>query len=479
MKLDTANSRILHAFVFIGLLFGLLVGSLTMFELVGKNKIMSNTYNRRLIAAEEKILRGSILDCDGEILAETRENKDIKSRVYPYDRLYAHVIGYNSLIYGKSLLEARYNETLLGKQNLQFFGRIQQIISGEAPIGYNLRLTLSHSLQEVAKTQLGKKKGAVVAINPKTGQILAMVSTPDYNPNADQLEKNWPDLLENEQSPLLPRATMGLYPPGSTFKIVTASAALKKGLEDVLTDDQGSTVIDGMKFSNAGGKAFGEIGLEQAFKVSSNVYFAELAQKIGADALISQAESSGIGKKFDFELPRSISRIGDNTMGQTELSATGIGQGKLLVSPLQMALIGAGIANKGVIMQPYVVNSIETASGNILKTTPSKILFKMTDEKISAKLTEMMVQVVSEGTGTRAQISGIDVAGKTGTAQNEKSIEGEGFDHAWFVGFAPAEDPQIAVAVLLEYQGEGGGRAAAPIAGKVMSAWLRQLEANQ
>jgi peptidoglycan glycosyltransferase len=475
--MDTANSRILQAFIFVGLLFAMLIGSLTWFELQGKNHIMTSTYNRRLMVAEEKILRGSILDRNGEVLAETQDSKNSKIRLYPYDRLYAHVIGYDSLTYGKTMLEARYNDALLGKRNLEFWGKVETLISGEPQVGYNLRLTLSHTLQQIAKDQLEEKKGAVVALNPKTGEILALVSTPDYNPNADKLEERWSALIEDKDSPLLPRATMGLYPPGSTFKIITAAAALNKGLGETVTEDQGSTVIDGMTFKNAGNASYGEIGLLEAFTVSSNVYFAEIAQKIGADALIKQAESAGIGQKFDFDLPRSVSRIGVSNMGKTELSATGIGQGKLMVSPLQMALIGAGVANRGTVMQPYIVGSIEDASGKVLKSATPKKIFDVMDENIAQQVTEMMVQVVNEGTGTRAQISGVDVAGKTGTAQNEKSSEGEGNDHAWFVGFAPAEDPQIVVAVLLEYQGQGGGRAAAPIARKVMLAWLKLMEA--
>jgi peptidoglycan glycosyltransferase len=233
-----------------------------------------------------------------------------------------------------------------------------------------------------------------------------------------------------------------------------------------------------MTFSNAGEKSHGDIDLHKAMTVSSNVYFAELSQKIGASDLIAMAKDAGITKSFDFDLPRSDSRIGDNGMGKTELAATGIGQGKLMVSPLQMAMVAAGIANNGTIMQPYLVKTVEKEEGNILRKSEAETLYDMVSPSTADQLKSMMVSVVEEGTGTRAQISGVQVAGKTGTAQNEKSTESDSKDHAWFIGFAPAEDPKIAVAVLLEYRGEGGGRAAAPVAAKVMSAWLKLSESQ-
>ncbi|WP_242870798.1 peptidoglycan D,D-transpeptidase FtsI family protein [Acidaminobacter hydrogenoformans] len=476
--MDTVNSRILHSLVFAGILFVVLITSLTWFELRGKNDIMGNAYNKRMIAAEEEILRGSIIDRGSEILAETIASEASNIRNYPQKRLYAHIIGYHSSIYGKTLLEAKYNSELLGKSNLEFLSVFKKMLSKDVAQGYNLRLTLSHTLQTVAREQLGDRHGAVVALDPRTGEILAMVSTPDFNPNASSLEENWKSLIENENSPLLPRATMGLYPAGSIFKVVTAAAALETGNGDYMTNDQGTTVIDGMTFSNAGQKARGDIGLHQAMTVSSNVYFAELSQKIGAGALIAKAKDAGITKSFDFDLPRTDSRIGDSGMGKTELAATAIGQGKLLVSPLQMAMLAAGVANGGEIMQPYLVKTVENAGGEVLRETDPESLYKWVTPETAELLKEMMVSVVEEGTGTKAQISGVRVAGKTGTAQNEKSTESDSKDHAWFIGFAPAEAPRIAVAVLLEYRGEGGGRAAAPVAAKVMSTWLKMTATN-
>lgn len=473
MKMDSVNSRILHVFIAMGVLFAGLILMMTWFELWGKNAVMSSSFNRRLMAEEAQILRGSVLDRNDTVLALSEGAEGARVRVYPYGNLYAHVLGYDSLTYGKTLLEARYNDALLGRDGLTLINRVGSLISGDRQVGHSLTLTLDHALQKKARELLGGSRGAVVALDPATGEVLAMVSTPDYDPNGDRLEERWPALIEDENSPLLPRAVMGLYPPGSTFKVVTAAAALEKGLGDRVMEDPGSIVIDGKTVSNAGGKAYGEIDMARALAVSSNVYFAKLAEELGAPALTAQAGRAGIGSRLAFDIPASESRMGSAEMGQTELAATGIGQGKLLVTPLQMALLSAGIANDGVIMKPYLVSGVTDASGRMLKGARQEVLHTFTDPATAGALTDMMTGVVKSGTGTRAKISGIAVAGKTGTAQNEKSSQGEGFDHAWFIGFAPAENPRIAVAVLLEYQGKGGGQAAAPIAGKLMSAYLK------
>lgn len=471
MKKTTTNSRILHVFVVMSILFLILIGYMTYFELQGKSSLMSNSYNRRLKAYEEGIIRGSILDRDGEVLAVTKVKSGVTTRSYPYKRLYAHVIGYSNDMLGKTLLEAQYNDTLLGLNALGIVGNTMSLITGEPKTGNNLILTIDHDLQSRARELIGDKRGAIVAINPKTGEILAMVSTPDYNPNESALEENWDYLTTNENSPLLPRAVLGLYPPGSTFKVVTAVAAIKKGLDDFQVEDTGSVVIDGKTFTNAGDKVYGALDMTSAMTVSSNVYFTTLSDKLGGRALVSAAEKAGINKKLDFDIPTSKSKINTKIKSDTELAATVIGQGKLLVTPLQMALICAGIANDGVIMKPYLVKSVSDRNGEILTTTFTKKLYRFTDAKTANQVTDMMVEVVKNGTGKRAAISGITVAGKTGTAQNEKSSQG-GYDHAWFIGFAPAEDPEIAIAVLLENQAEDGGQVAAPIARKLMSLWL-------
>lgn len=469
MKKSTTNRRILHIFVVISILFLSLIGYMSYFELYGKESIMANNYNRRLKATEEGIIRGQIFDRNGEVLATTKVSDDISSRSYPYKKLYAHIIGYNSDIYGKTLLEAQYNDTLLGINALGLIGNTVSLVTGEEKTGNNLILTIDHALQARARELIGDNRGAIVAINPKTGEILAMVSTPDYNPNESSLEENWTDISTDEDSPLLPRAVLGLYPPGSTFKVVTAISAIEEGLNDFQIEDTGSVVIDGKTFSNAGNKAYGNLDMTSAMAYSSNVYFSMLSELLDSKALVKTAEKAGLNNNFNFDIPLKQSRINRDIKSKTEFAATVIGQGKLLVTPLQMALICSGIANDGVIMKPYLVKSISDKNNIVLTSTLSNKLYTITDEKTNALVKEMMIEVVKNGTGKKAAISGIEVAGKTGTAQNENSDQG---DHAWFIGFAPAEDPEIAIAVIIENQAQDGGKVAAPIARKIMSAWL-------
>lgn len=467
MKKTTTNSRILHVYVVLCMLFLAIIGYLSYFELHGKDTLMANSYNRRLKAYEQGIIRGTILDRDGIVLATTKVKNEIKTRVYPYKKLYSHVIGYNNDLLGKTLLEAQYNDTLLGTNALGTIGNIMSLITGTPKTGNNLILTIDHDLQVRARELIGDKRGAIVAINPKTGEILAMVSTPDYNPNESALIENWDALTQNENSPLLPRAIFGLYPPGSTFKVVTAVAGIKEGFREYQVDDKGSIDIGGKTFTNARNKAYGPLDMTTAMAVSSNIYFVRLSEELGDKALIRVAEKSGINKKLVFDLPTNKSRISPSISSEIELAATVIGQGKLLVTPLQMALISAGIANDGVIMTPYLVKSVSNHNGQVLTTTFAKKLYRFTDKKTANLVKEMMVESVKSGTGKNAGISDIVVAGKTGTAQNEKSSKG-GDDHAWFIGFAPADDPEIAIAVILENQAEDGGQVAAPIARKLI-----------
>lgn len=462
MKQSTVHKRMLVVFVFMGALFFLLMLMLSFFELHGKSKIMNNSYNRRLMVYEQAVNRGAIYDRKGVLLAKSTFDGPNQEREYPYNALYAHVIGYNSKIYGKSMLEMRFNDALLGRDGFSAFRQMLRTVKEEPLKGNDLYLTIDHTLQSKARALMGKNHGAVVAIDPKTGEVLAMVSTPDFDPNEKALLENWVGLLENEDSPLLPRATMGLYPPGSTYKMVTAFSAMNQGLDGFVLNDQGSTIIDGKVFSNASQKKLGEIGLKEGIAQSSNVYFVELSKTLDPKKLIQSSEAFGFGQQLAFSLPISKSRMGSKDMGTTEFAATTIGQGRLMVTPMHMALIAAWIGNDGDMMRPYLVKGYEK----------EKNMGRLGNEANVRALKEMMVSVVEEGTGQKAAVKGYKVAGKTGTAQNERSAQGENNDHAWFIGFAPADNPTIALAVVLEYQGQGGGQAAAPIAQKLFAHWL-------
>ncbi len=462
-----SNKKIISVLVVVSLLFLSLTVYLTYYALFEAEKIVSSNYNRRLWEKEESVLRGSITDRNGTVLAKSEMEGNSQKRIYPYGSLYAHVIGYNTRSYGKTNLELSFNEYLLKTESLTEM--IQYGLDSEGmKQGCSLVTTIDHSLMQTAKSAMGGKNGAVVAVNPKTGEVLCLYSGPSFDPNEAALTENWANLAVNEDSPFLPRATKGLYAPGSTFKIATSAAAINAGLEDYTLVDSGDIRIDGQVIRNAGGKEYGEVDMKQAFKYSSNVYFASLGEKLGAEKLKKSAENFMITQKIPFDIETTSSGWRYEKMTKTELASVGIGQGKLLTTPLNMALVAAAVANNGVIMKPYLVQRAVSSNNVVAYEHKPEVLNRAVSTDTAEKLADYMLACVESGTGANARIRGVEVAGKTGTAQNERS----GHDHAWFVGYAPKDDPRIAVAVIQEYSGSSGGSACAPIARQIMSEWL-------
>lgn len=468
------NRKIITVFIALSCLFFALIGYLTYFELLVKDKIITSSYNRRLWEREERTLRGAIFDRSGVVLAKSTRQGEHQQRVYPYGALYSHVIGYNSLAYGKTLLEAKYNNQLLNINELNPVTDLKNKLTGTKSVGNNLYLTIDHRLQAHAAALLAGRKGAIVVLNPRTGEILAMVSKPDFNPNLNKLTANWSELVESTDNPFLPRATQGLYVPGSTYKVLISTAALNNGLGEQTYTDTGSILISGKKFSNFGHEVYGQLDLTRALAVSCNTYFARMGVQLGADALKENAKQFCIGKTIPFDLPVKISRFDYQLMQKPDLAAVGIGQGRILVTPMQMALVAGTVANDGVMMRPLLVKQVITPHGYVLQDRQPRSLAEVMTPETAAKLKTMMEAVVDTGTGTNARIRGIRVAGKTGTAENELTGKQANKEHAWFVGFAPAENPQIAVAVIVEYAGSTGGKLAAPMARALMADWLRR-----
>ncbi|MGN1092039.1 MAG: peptidoglycan D,D-transpeptidase FtsI family protein [Monoglobaceae bacterium] len=455
------NKKIIRVLVVVALMFLSLVTYLLYFNMFSAEKVASNPYNKRQWEDERYVVRGSIYDCNGEVLAKTEVNGDERTRVYPYGHLYSHVIGYYSKVYGKTQLEMKYDKELLGHGDIS-------INFNELRSGYDLHLTIDNDLQSYAYDQLKGRNGAVVALEPSTGKILAMVSYPDFNPSASALEQNWNSIVERKDSPLLARATNGLYPPGSTYKIATTVAAYNAGYATHTFEDNGSFKLDDFKVENYGGKSYGNIDLKTAFEVSSNAVFCSLGYELGSENILSNAEGFGINKDINTDIPVAKSKIEYKKMSNADAALVSIGQGQLLMTPLHVAMMGASVANNGSMMKPYLVDSITTSSGMTIGTAKQESLYMPMSSMCAGYLNELMTGVVKEGTGKSAAISGITVAGKTGTAENETDK-----DHAWFVGYAPAEKPQIAVAVLLEYDGGAGGSNAAPIARNIIRRYLK------
>ncbi len=458
------NKRIIRVLVVISALFLALLSYLMYFNMFQAEKVSVNPYNRRQWDDERYITRGTIYDSSGLVLAETVDDgKGDTVRKYPFGRLYSHIIGYCSQVYGKSLLEMEYDSELLGKGDLDLF-------QGDKKQGFDLNLTINNTIQKHAYEQMRGKRGALVALDPETGKILSMISLPDFDPNSASLEANWGNIVEDENSPLIPRAVQGLYPPGSTYKIVTAAAAFENGYQNKLFKDEGKFKIDDLTVDNYNKKAYGEISLEKAFQVSSNQVFCSIGFELGSEIMKEISERFWIGKAFNSDIPISSSRIEYKKMTNSDSALVAIGQGQLLVTPMEMAVICSAIANGGEILRPYIVDSV-TKNNTVISNGKSKSLGRAVSQECAAYIAEQMVETVRNGTGTKARISGVTVAGKTGTAENEKNK-----DHAWFVGFAPAENPQIAVAVILENDGRSGGDSAAPIARNVINKYLSAIK---
>lgn len=454
------NKRIIRVLVVVSLMFLALLTYLLYFNMFEAKEVASNPYNKRQWEDEKYVKRGNIFDINGVLLAETVVDGDNRIRKYPMGKLYSHVIGYCSKVYGKSQLEMAYDDQLLGKGDIA-------ISFNELRSGYDLNLTIDNELQRYAYNQLDGRRGAVVAMDPQTGKILAMVSLPDFDPTAANLEKNWNTIVEREDSPLLARSTLGLYPPGSTYKIVTAAAAYANGRTNETFEDNGVFEKEDVTVYNYGKQKHGTLNMKEAFEVSSNYVFCTLGYELGAETVKQEAEAFGINKEISFDIPTAKSQIQYKKMSNIDAALVSIGQGQLLMTPLHVAMMGSAVANKGTMMRPVLVDKVKTSSGITLSQSKPEILYNCVTEECAAYVDELMCAVVSQGTGKSARISGVTVAGKTGTAENETDQ-----DHAWFVGYAPAENPQICVAVLLENDGGAGGTNAAPIARNVMRKYL-------
>jgi peptidoglycan glycosyltransferase len=452
--------------VFIAMFVALIL-MLTYVQVWAAPKYKVHPANTRAVEEEMKIERGLILSADGQQLAKNDQQGQYFMREYPFGDLTAPWLGYNNLTYGRAGLERVYNEELTGQTGLLGVTGSWSEILGENKRGSDLKLTVRMDVQQAAADALGKRKGAVIALDPKTGAILAMVSYPRYDPNT--LTADWKDLVANEDRPLLNRAIQGLYPPGSTFKIIVASAALQTGeaTPETVFDDKGSVTIDGYVVHNFDNKVYGEHDFQKAFASSINTTFASVGSQLGGDTVAEYAKAFGFGESLPWDLGGASSRFPDPaSMDKAHVAQASIGQGEVLATPLIMGLAACAVANDGKIMKPYIVDQVLSYNGAVVEKTSPGVWLQPMNAATAAIMKTFMIQVVKSGTGTAAAISGVQVAGKTGTAE-----VADGDSHTWFAGFAPADDPQIAVVVIVE-NGGSGGSVAAPIAKKVMAAAL-------
>jgi penicillin-binding protein A len=479
------NRQIRRVAVFVLLLFLLMFSAPFYWQVVASDRLANDPRNARKLFKEYSLERGKMVLANGQAVAVSVATPDrLKfQRRYPQGRRYGMVTGFYSLVFGSSLAESAFNTYLVGKAPEQFAQNLLDLFTARSTPGGTLVLTLDPAAQQTAERQLRGRKGAVVALEPRTGAVLAMTTFPRYDPNPlsshdpTAIRRTWNQLLADPRQPLLNRATDALYPPGSTFKVITAAAALEDGVspsEQLPSPLKYDVPLTRADIRNFGGSDCGSntLTLPEALKVSCNTTFAGLGNRLGPAKLSAEAEKFGFNAKSPYQLRSATSSI-PTRMDAPSTAQSAIGQRDVRVTPLQMASVAATIANGGTRMAPRVVDRVLSDEGKTVKTFAADSLGQAIPEDVAGELKQMMTGVVQGGTGTSAQIPGVDVAGKTGTAQN---AEGKA-PHAWFIGFAQRGERSIAVAVVVENGGNlgseaTGGKVAAPIARAVMQAYL-------
>lgn len=447
------------------LIFVSLIGYLIYFNSVKSETFINSPYNTRQDTFSDRVVRGKIVSSDGEVLAQTNVSEDgTEERVYPYSNIFAHVVGYDSN--GKSGLESEANFQLLTSHAF-FLEQMKNEFRGEKNAGDNVITTLNASLQTTAYNALGDRRGAVIAIEPSTGKILAMVSKPDFDPN--DIEENWDSLVSDEtNSSLLNRATMGQYPPGSTFKIVTALDYFrtKGSFEGYSYLCEGSITMEDHTIRCYNSTVHGQEDFYTAFANSCNCAFAEIGTVLGGKSLRKTSEDLLFNKSLPLKNSRKSSFTLDESSPTALVMQTAMGQGNTLVSPLHMALITSAIANGGILMQPYLIDQVQNNAGETVSTTePVEYKRLMTDNEANL-LGKLMKNVVTNGTASALNGRAYTVAGKTGSAEFDEN----GSSHSWFIGYCNADDPDLVVAIIVE-NGGTGSEAAVPIAGQLFDAY--------
>ncbi|MHB1159293.1 MAG: peptidoglycan D,D-transpeptidase FtsI family protein [Chloroflexota bacterium] len=463
--------------------------TLTYWQVIRSQELVYGPYNPRLLEEEKQTARGRILDRTGRVLAYSEQTDRGMERRYS-DPTTAPITGYYSTRYGASGLESSFARYLRGDVQANPIDTLVNQALHRPSVGADLHLTLDPRVQAAAAQAMGSDRGAIVALDPRTGAVLAMVSTPYFDPN--RIDEGWSGLQGDPAEPLYNRATMGLYTPGSVFKIVTASAAIDLGLVDLdkryqCTED---LTVDGFVIQNKNHPGVSDVTFVDDFAYSCNVTFARVGLGLGSGPLplgdqthapaprtrdigdsrqrfLDYAARFGLEGPLPFDIPTSASRVGNRELSRVELANTAFGQGDLQVTPLLMALASATVANDGKMPQPYLVSEIRDRQGNLLQSHSPRILREVISQDSAGAMNRLMVASVQEGYARTAAIPGLRVGGKTGSAEVGPGLK----THSWFIGYAPADDPVVAVAVIMENKGPGSDFAA-PAGRKVMEAAL-------
>jgi penicillin-binding protein A len=480
------NRPIIRLYGLVVLLFALLVAFTSRWTIFDAPSLRANRFNARAQLEQQRIERGSILAADGSLLARSvRGPEGVYERTYPTGEEFAHAIGYSYLTAGTSGLERFRNSELDGRSGTNLQSVLDQL-QGKKPRGEKVITTLDPAAQRVANGALAGHRGAIVALDPRTGAVKVMAASPGFDPNALRTRAGTARLEgETKANPssksFVNRATEFGYPPGSSFKVVTATAAIDTGAFTPESTVNGSdnVPISGVPLQNDEHASYGQITLIQALAKSVNTAWAQVAEKLGKQTIARYMDRFGFGKKPQLDYPaEEMSSSGEYggqrllapTNGAVDVGRMGIGQDKLRVTALQMAEVAAAVANRGTLMAPHMTDRIVDAEGRTVQRIAPHVQAVVMKSSTAAAVTSMMVAVVNEGTGTSAQIPGVQVAGKTGTAE---TLPATAINNVWFIAFAPTSAPRVAIAATLQGVPGFGGVVAAPIARQVMERLLR------
>ncbi len=450
-------------------LFLVLCGYITAYALTNQRTLFENDYNTRPQMLLSQNIRGSILAADGNVLAETLVGEDgTLYRSYPYNEMFSHIVGFAT--YGKSGLEDA-EDYYLVRSGLSLSEKAKYDETGAKYPGNNVRTTLETSLQEAAYRTMGIYRGAVVLSEVKTGRILAMVSKPDFDPN--MVRANWDSYLnDSESGVLLNRVTQGTYPPGSTFKIIDAMEYLQEvpdGINTYRYNCTGHFTLENESIHCYHNESHGGVDLTTSFAKSCNTSFANIGASLDKKSFTQFLSKLYFGRALPYDLPAAKSHVkAGEDMNATDLVQLSIGQGETGISPLHLNMITSAVANGGVMMKPYVVERIEAADGRTIRKNEPVQLGRIIDETTAEQMQRLLKSVVDFGTATKLQNSLYTAAGKTGSAE---FTDDPSKSHAWFTGYAPAEDPQVCVTIIIEGAGSGGSYAV-PMAKDVLDAYF-------
>jgi penicillin-binding protein A len=477
------NRPIIHLYGFVALLFALLIAFTSRWTIFEASSLRQNPLNVRGLLEQERIERGRILAADGTVLARSlRGSEGTYERTYPTGELFAHAIGYSYTDLGQTGLERYRNTALNGESSSGNLQAILDQLQGKRKQGDEVLTTLDPAGQRTAVSALGEHKGAVVALDPRTGAVTVMASTPGYDPNRLSSQAGYEKLARDASgAPLVNRATQTGYAPGSTFKVVTATAAIDSGkfTPQSLVSGRDGVLVSGVPLANDDHESFGPLTLTEALTKSANTVYAQVAEQVGKPTLARYMSRFGFDRKPQLDYPPDqMSASGSYLHGHliaptsrfVDVGRMGIGQDKLQVAPLQMAEVASAVAFHGVLMVPHLTDRVVDPEGRTVLEVKPRVQSVVMKPSTASEVTTMMEAVVNEGTGTEAQIPGVQVAGKTGTAETQI---GAAINNVWFIAFAPARHPTVAVAVTLQGVPGQGAAFAAPVARQVIETLLR------